>query len=642
MLPLCDYRDLLDLSPPSSTPAVDLPKPSELVALQTSVLAHLLRELPYSPRRPTTEQLQQYPFSHRDTLLQNLLTIRDPKELPPLPADVLHDLERLTLFRNARNPDPVVPVSSIPTIAASLYPSAPVTEVPPVFHRVKFHQGDFTRLSSPSTAVVNPANTRLLGCFQPSHKCADNVLHAAAGPRLRADCARVMQARGWEDVETAQDVVVTRAGGLEVGYVLHVAGPQLSRRGDRPTPEQEEQLETVYRRCLDLAEEVGTISTVAFPCISTGIFAFPGNLAARIALRTVSAWLDEHPAASSNVREGVFVLFSDSDVQHYRSALEVLHTSLPPPALLPKRLDLPDKVQQWVRDADSVIIHAGAGCSADAVNEEVGLGLDYTSESVFAKLYPDLPLVKWAFILAHGYRVLTWAQPSPPPVYASLLRYAQSRPSGFTVLTSNADQLFPSSGFPSSRLFTPQGNYATFQCLAPACAHSEEGSTFPSFPYCERAVLGGQISPTSMRIPEDKVDELLPRCPLCGRWEDVFFNVRGGEWFDERPTHAQGQAQRYEAQVKELVRKAEERGGHVVVLELGAGFNTPSVVRWPSEELVERYGADGRVKLVRVNLKASEIGVEVEYPGLEEGEEEQRDVAGVKMGAAAFLKAVGL
>ncbi|GAA5940308.1 hypothetical protein JCM10213_007496 [Rhodosporidiobolus nylandii] len=106
--------------------------------------------------------------------------------------------------------------------------------------------------------------------------------------------------------------------------------------------------------------------------------------------------------------------------------------------------------------------------------------------------------------------------------------------------------------------------------------------------------------------------------------------------------HGGGEGERYEQQVEELVRKAEERDGHVLILELGAGFNTPSVVRWPSEELLARYGAGGRLKLVRVNLKAPEVAFEVEYAGLEEGGEERRDVAGVKMGAKNFLRAVGV
>ncbi|GAA6027108.1 hypothetical protein JCM8097_002395 [Rhodosporidiobolus ruineniae] len=672
MLPLSSYAHLLDLSPPTlPRPPLNLP-PTILRETQLSVLASLLRELPYSPRLPSSADLESYTFSERDQLLRHLLTIRDPVELPPLPQNLTEQIDRLTRFRNERNPEPIVPVDAVEPISTLLYPTiADDSTLPPELSRIKFLQGDFTRLSCAGVAVVNPANTRMLGCFQPSHLCADNVLHAAAGPSLRADCAAVMRARDWQDVGTAEDVIATRAGVLDVGYVLHVAGPQLRSKGDRPTQEQEKELETVYRRCLDLAEELGTISTVAFPCISTGIFAFPSDLAARIALQTVSSWLSSHPSASSRVQDVLFVLFSPSDVEHYRAALSALYPSVPAPSSEvdlsrpAKVARLPSFIHDWVRDADSVVLHAGAGLSADAFNDEVGFGLDYTSEGLFAKLYPGLlertemrclyhsigyefddPLVKWAFILAHGYRALTWSPSSRSnPLYSSLLRYASSRPSPcnpYTVLTSNADNLFLQSGFSPSRVYTPQGSYATFQCTRPSCAHDPRGSTFPSFPYLQRAVEGGFVDPLVMRLPEDKAEELIPRCPLCGRSDGVFFNVRGGSWFDERPTHGAGQEGRYERQLREMVERAKEKNGFVLLLEVGAGFNTPSVVRWPSAELVARYGGEGRVKMVRVNLKAAEVGVEVEWPGIEEGADDRRDVVGVKMGAREFCEAVGI
>lgn len=140
-----------------------------------------------------------------------------------------------------------------------------------------------------------------------------------------------------------------------------------------------------------LLPQLGGISHVAFPCISTGLFAFPAALAARIALQTVSDWLSSHPASSISV---IFTLFSASDSDHYRDALAEQHPSLslpddliPPPSGRDSALDT---AREWVRDADSIIIHAGAGLSADAVNEELGMGLDYTSEELFASLYPGL------------------------------------------------------------------------------------------------------------------------------------------------------------------------------------------------------------------------------------------------------------
>ncbi|GAA5940305.1 hypothetical protein JCM10213_007495 [Rhodosporidiobolus nylandii] len=410
MLELGSYKHLLDLFPPASSREEVPLSPSELVEMQLSVLSHLLRELPFSPRLPTSHQLVNYLFSQRDSLLRSLLTVRDPIEHAPLPEEVREKVDLLVRHCNQRNPDPLVPVESIPFLS-SLYsadksspavipspsspsssslhpaPSAPSSAEPPSpelalpssFSRIRIHQGDFTRLSGSGVAVVNPANVRMLGCFQPSHLCADNVLHAARGSNLPRDSVR-----------------------------------SLRRRIDAASTWQ---------------KEVGNISTVAFTCISTGIFAFPGGLAAQIALSTIDSWLSCHPSSSCSVKEVVFVLFSDTDA---------------------------------------------ANCRADAVNEEVGHGLDYTSEALFKQLYPGLlrstdmrclyhsigyhfddNLVKFAFLLEHGYNTLTWASPSPPSVYSALLSYAKSRPSGFTVLTSNADQLFLHSGFPSSHLYTP-------------------------------------------------------------------------------------------------------------------------------------------------------------------------------------------
>ncbi|GAA5964693.1 hypothetical protein JCM21900_000334 [Sporobolomyces salmonicolor] len=654
MLPLGSYRSLLDLSPPVPTSHVTpLPTPPQAVNAQLAVLRHLLSEHPPSSRLPSPDHLSHWPYERKDELLKALLTIRDPRDLDPLPQDVKERIEALVRLRNARNPDPVVDAGLVPSLPASLYPGVNPSACPPGLDRIAFHRGDITRLSSPSSspsanlAIVNPANVRMLGCFQPSHLCADNVIHTAAGPQLREDCAAVMRDRAWEDVETAEDVIVTRGGVLEGGYVLHVAGPQLRQKGDQPSERQVEELSKVYTRCLDLAEELGTVSTVAFPCISTGLFHFPGLLAARLALQTTLTWLSSHPSSSTHIQRIVFVLFSQTDTDNYLAALSMLYPSLPPPKPLQPGRSVPDKVKQWWRDAEGVIIHAGAGLSADAVNLELGMGLDYTSQELFAKVYPGLVkrtplrtlyhtigyefedyLTKWAFILSHGHRVLTWSHPAVPPVYTTLLSYATSRPAGFTVLTSNADQLFLQSSFPPSQLYTPQGSYAHFQCLG-ACAGPE--SWFESMPYFARA--REWIDPAVMRVPEDKAAELIPKCRACGG--EVFLNVRGGDWFDDEPTHGQGQQARYAAQVEALLSAAEAKnGGFVLLLELGAGFNTPSVVRWPSEELVEKYGKDGRIRLVRVNARDAEVPFELEVLG------DGREAVGVKMGVRDFLKLV--
>lgn len=196
--------------------------------------------------------------------------------------------------------------------------------------------------------------------------------------------------------------ILTRGWSLPSGYVLHVAGPKLER-GAAPTEEEDELLAASYRNSLDLAEEVslstrnfgrkltpfqlGGIDAVAFPCISTGLFAFPGSAASIIALRTVNAWIDSHPESPTRA---IFVLFSAADANHYLAATSHLFPSLPTPLPLTPHVALSPKVLEWMKESDAVIIHAGAGLSGNAVRADLGMGLDYNSKELFKTLYPDL------------------------------------------------------------------------------------------------------------------------------------------------------------------------------------------------------------------------------------------------------------
>lgn len=181
-------------------------------------------------------------------LVRQLLTIRIP--IAPLPDDILADTDALLAFQSAGiSAGPLVAVSDLQPLA-SLLPSLP--EQP--FSRLSIHKGDITRLASPTLAIVNPANRAMLGCFQPTHLCADNVVHAAAGPRLRQECSDVMNALELDELDVGEPIV-TNGWLLPAGFVLHVAGPQLSR-GTYPTEEDKQALARSYEASLDLAEEV--------------------------------------------------------------------------------------------------------------------------------------------------------------------------------------------------------------------------------------------------------------------------------------------------------------------------------------------------------------------------------------------------
>lgn len=171
-------------------------------------------------------------------------------------------------------------------------------------------QGDITRLKV--DAIVNAANSQMLGCFVPLHRCIDNAIHSAAGVQLRLACADLMQ--GAE--EPTGSARITPGFNLPARFVLHTVGPIVP--SGRPLRAQEVQLASCYRSCLDLADEKG-LESVAFCCISTGEFRFPNDLACKIAVDTVRRWLESRPDAS--VRTVIFNTFKDIDHELYQNTL---------------------------------------------------------------------------------------------------------------------------------------------------------------------------------------------------------------------------------------------------------------------------------------------------------------------------------
>jgi O-acetyl-ADP-ribose deacetylase (regulator of RNase III) len=176
--------------------------------------------------------------------------------------------------------------------------------------KISLWRGDVTCLQC--DAIVNAANSAMCGCFDPSHRCIDNVLHAAAGPRMRAACHALMMAQG--HAEGVGQCKITPAFNLPSKFVLHTVGPQL-RPGDAPTLEQAAQLGACYTSCLDAAANTGVITSVAFCSISTGLFGYPHVDAAHSAIQAVTRWLDTH--ADSSIQHVIFDVFTDADEQAY-------------------------------------------------------------------------------------------------------------------------------------------------------------------------------------------------------------------------------------------------------------------------------------------------------------------------------------
>lgn len=171
-------------------------------------------------------------------------------------------------------------------------------------------QGDITRLKV--DAIVNAANSQMLGCFVPMHRCIDNAIHSAAGVQLRLACEEMMQ--GAE--EPTGSARITPGFNLPARYVLHTVGPIVTTA--RPLHQQEVQLASCYTSCLDLAHKYG-LASIAFCCISTGEFRFPNDRACDIAVSTVRSWMASHP--ESSVKTVIFNTFKDIDHELYQNAL---------------------------------------------------------------------------------------------------------------------------------------------------------------------------------------------------------------------------------------------------------------------------------------------------------------------------------
>lgn len=183
-------------------------------------------------------------------------------------------------------------------------------------------QGDITRLQV--DAIVNAANSQMLGCFHPLHGCIDNAIHSAAGVQLRLECAGMgTEAADFENGNACEvqrlrlpvgEARMTRGYNLPAKYVIHTVGPVITH--GTPTREQCAKLASCYENALGLAEENG-LRTIALCCISTGEFRFPRQKAAEIAVATVNACT----LHVRNIRQVIFDVLKDEDYRVYTQLL---------------------------------------------------------------------------------------------------------------------------------------------------------------------------------------------------------------------------------------------------------------------------------------------------------------------------------
>lgn len=180
----------------------------------------------------------------------------------------------------------------------------------PIKPGIYLWQGDITTLKC--GAIVNAANSGLTGCWQPLHNCIDNCIHTYAGVELRNTCDKIMKEQG--HTEPTGKAKITPAYNLPCRYVIHTVGPIVNGLLENS---HKELLALCYRSCLEIAD-CYNIESIAFCCISTGVFGFPQSEAAKIAIKTVEEYLEN----TKSKIEVIFNVFRADDYKIYRELLK--------------------------------------------------------------------------------------------------------------------------------------------------------------------------------------------------------------------------------------------------------------------------------------------------------------------------------
>ena len=249
----------------------------------------LIRELLSEDTRYQGIAIPEDAQGQRD-LLRALMNVR-----PPMPAGEAFLAVQDEYLSNQRDMEGVVDVRSLPSLLCD--------------ERLVLWQGDITTLNA--DAIVNAANSGMRGCFRALHSCIDNIIHSKSGIQLRLYCDKLMNQQGHE--EPAGQAKITPAFNLPSSYVLHTVGPIIE---GRVTRRDRDLLASCYRSCLELAAEHG-LESVAFCCISTGVFHFPDQEAAEIAVKTVTGFLQ----SPSSIQKVIFNVFKDTDRRIYQRLL---------------------------------------------------------------------------------------------------------------------------------------------------------------------------------------------------------------------------------------------------------------------------------------------------------------------------------
>ena len=225
-----------------------------------------------------------------------------------------------------------------------------------------------------------------------------------------------------------------------------------------------------------------------------------------------------------------------------------------------------EKLKQALKEADAVLIGAGAGLSTSAGFTYSGVRFekyfsDFAAKYGFSDMYSGgfypFPTQEEFWAYWSRYIFVNRYQDAPKPVYSDLLKLVQNKP--HFVITTNVDHCFQKAGFDKNRLFYTQGDYGLFQCSEPCCLETWDNETI---------ILEMMRRQKDMRVPA----ELLPTCPHCGK--PMAMNLRADDKFvEDKGWHAA--ADRYETFLRT------QKNQKLLFLELGVGYNTPGIIKYP-------------------------------------------------------------
>ena len=256
-----------------------------------------------------------------DYLLEKFKSDSKKHKNMEIPNDIIKKQQMLRSLMNIRMPkkmiDEVIKVQDeYLSYRAKEKGIVKLSDIPLIKDNLSIWQGDITRLEV--DAIVNAANSHMLGCFLPMHICIDNQIHTFAGIQLRDECNQQMnklREKYGENYEQPTAIpMLTDAYNLPAKKVIHIVGPIVY---DKLTQNLEKNLEDCYTNTLDICLENG-LKTVAFCCISTGVFNFPSKRAAQIAVDTVEKWSLIHPDKMDRI---IFNVFKDEDKKYYEKLL---------------------------------------------------------------------------------------------------------------------------------------------------------------------------------------------------------------------------------------------------------------------------------------------------------------------------------